>query len=500
MQLCAPNALEKYLSQGVFFISPLLIYFDPMRKHLTTIGVLALLIVAIASCATSPDAEVWDDEPDAVLEPLESELEVYQAISLAFAMGDPEEALAAFITAEQSNPEAPETQVLLANLHLSVGDGATAAQILNALYQENQENQDVIFSLALLAGARGDEEEKERLLAEVLALNPQWPPAQAAMGEILLRAGDTTGAQAAFEISLQEEPQNMVALMGLANTFLRDDKPREAEHFLNRAIEADEQYAFAWADRAQARIQLRDWFGAEADLTRAIELDPQYPWHHIDRGRLRSRWGNPEGAVEDYSAALQLQGDQFMTRVFRARALEQLDRRDEAISDYAAALSLRPDYQPARLPLAVLLFEQEDFIAAAEQFDRAFQDTPRGTTRDTGLIFLSFLSRSLGGDRGGARSYLERMSSELPRTGIQADMARYLLGPTSDQAITQAVRGETNRVLRNRYNFYLAVQYELDRRTSTARAIYREVGEANTPGMMEPRLAAARQQALEGNP
>ncbi len=464
-------------------------------------GILIASILMTASCTSTPDPGMLEDEAfDAVLQPLDAEQEVYQAISLAFAMGDPEEALAAFIRAEESNPEALETQVLLANLHLSVGDRATAASILESLYERDQENREVLFSLALLAGAQGNEEDKERLLSEVIALYPQWPPAQAAMGEVLLRAGDLAGARQAFENTLQEEPENMVALMGLANTLLRSDDPREAEVFLTRAIETEEQYAFAWADRAQARVQLRDWHGAEADLTRAIELDPRYPWHYVDRGRLRGRWGNPTGAVEDYNTALALQGDQFMTRVFRARALEQLDRWEEAIEDYTVALALRPDYQPARLPLAVLLFEQEDFITAAEQFDRAYRDTPSGTSQDTGLIFLSFLSRSLGGDRSGARGYLERMSSDLPRSGIQADMAQYLLSPTSDQAIMQAVRGETNRVLRKRLELYLAMQYELDRRTSTARVLYREVGEANLPGMMEPRLAAARQRALEGNP
>ena len=469
-------------------------------------GLIIVATLLLAACGTTPDPtpdpirpdrEEPLEPPEPLFDPTE---EAYESISLALAMGDPERAINAFEDAQLADPDSPETQVLLANLYLTAGALDDAARILENVLQDYPDNEQALFALALLTGHRGDRAQAQDLLERLVEVNPEQAQAQAALGELRLRNRRYGPAENAFAASLAQEPDNLVALVGMGNLKLRTDEPAAAERFLDRAVETAPDFPFAYADRSRARALQRKFGEAEADLQRAIELDEEFLWHYYDRGKVRLERNNPAGAVEDFNRVIAKDPSIFLTYVYRARAFDLLQEREQAVADYRTALELRPDYHPGMAPLAVLLLELGRYGEAADRFAAAFREQNPNDPPDRGLALLSALSRKLAGEEAEARRYLERNAREFSGSGLYADMARYYISPGSDAYIYRQVSRESDKQLRIRMSFFLAGQYEVLGRNSSARALYREVLDENLRGLVETRLARDRLERLQGVP
>lgn len=479
-----------------------LLYSFTMRTASSVLIVIAALM--FAACGTAPDQmtdPVRPDPEEVPPEPLfDPEEEAYESISLAISLGDPEQAIAAYEEAQLEDPDAPDTQVLLANLYLTAGSVDDALAILQDVLERDPENEAALLAAALISGHRGDRGRARDLLEQLVELNPQQAQAQAALGELQLRDRRYAPAEQAFSASLEHEPDNLVALVGMGNLKLRRDDPAAAEEYLDRAVETAPEFPFAYSDRSRARALQQRFAEAEEDLGRAIELDQDFLWHYYDRGKVRLERNNFSGAIDDFNQAIERDPTVFMTYVYRARAYDRLQEREEAIADYRTALELRPDYQPGMVPLAVLLFETGRFAEAADKFGEAHRERNENDPTDYGIILLSALSRKLAGDESGARRYLEQRARDLSGSGLYADMARYYLNPGSDAYIYREVTRESDRFLKTRMNFFLAGQYEVLDRTSSARALYREVVDEDLRGFVETRLARNRLGELQGQP
>lgn len=461
----------------------------------------ALLLIAVLSgCATAPEeraserVEVPEEQPPAI-DPVE---EAYESISLAVALGNPAEAIAAYEAAELGNPDAPETRVLLANLYLAAGDVASAEEELDRVLHDDPENVAALFSTALIAGARGDEDRREEILDRILVIDPRHAAAQAAYGEIQLQKRRYGAAEEAFAASLAQEEDNLVALIGLGNVKLRipEPEPEVAEAYLSQAIAVEPEFPFSYVDRSRALVMQHRLDEAEVDLDRAVELDEGYVWHRYDRGNVRLERNDMDGAIEDFSWVIEHDPEIFLTWVYRARAYDFLGEREAAAADYREALRRRPDYDRAYAPLAVLLFEIGEYDEAAHYFDLAWGVSDPTTPADPAYALLSSLSLKYAGRERESRDYIETAASSFPRPGIYWEIARYYTTPSYEARVIQAIDDEEERFLRMRARFFLAAYMELLGRTRSAINLYREVIDENLPGFVATRLSELRYAVL----
>lgn len=459
------------------------------------LGALLLLLVLLG-CATTPQEPAPErvEIPEEEAPPVSPVEEAYESISLAVTLGNPMDAIAAYEAAELEDPDAPETQVLLANLYLAAGDVSSAEEVLWRVLESNPNNVEALFSTALIAGARGDEDGREELLQEILALDPEHAAAQAAYGEIQLRKRRYDAAEEAFAASLAQEEDNLVALVGLGNVKLRlpEPQPEQAEALLTRAIEVAPEFSFAYVDRSRARAMQYRLEEAETDLDRAIELDDEYLWHRYDRGNIRLERRDMTGAIEDFSWVIERDPEIFLTYVYRARAYDALEERQAAARDYREALRQRPDYEPAYGPLAVLLFELGEYDDAARYFDLTWGISDPAMPADPAYALLSSLSLKHAGREAESREYIEDQSASFPRPSIYWEIARYYITPSYEGRVIQEVADEEERVLQVRGKFFLAAQMELLGRTRSAVNLYREVVDEDLRGFVVTRLAEYR--------
>jgi len=117
-------------------------------------------------------------------EPAPAEDELYAGVGLALSLGDPAKAVAALEDAEKKNPDSVETKKLLTQVLIMAGRTGDARKILETMLAENPRDPDVLYSLALVAGAENRREERKTLLARAVEAAPGDARAHAALGEM----------------------------------------------------------------------------------------------------------------------------------------------------------------------------------------------------------------------------------------------------------------------------------------------------------------------------
>ncbi|CAN5908972.1 hypothetical protein BH11PSE8_BH11PSE8_00210 [soil metagenome] len=142
------------------------------------------------------------------------------------------------------------------------------------------------------------------------------------------------------------------------------------------AIEANGNFAAAYRNRAQVRLERGDNAGAIEDCTQAIRIAPRDADAHTDRGIARARAGDHAGAIADFTAAIRIapsNSDAYNRRGIERTEIGELEL---AIRDYSAVIDLQPDGAPAYFNRALALARSDRAPAAAADFDRAIELDP----------------------------------------------------------------------------------------------------------------------------
>ncbi len=172
------------------------------------------------------------------------------------------------------------------------------------------------------------------------------------------------------------DPKAMIGVhVGLERArFLALDRlfgPAEAE--LERVLRRDPNNLAALMDLAEVQSSAGRDQEAEATLSRALALDPSYPQIHLRMATLEASRGNLERAVELTGLALDAEPRSVEARLRRTVYLARLGRAQEARRTLDEALAADPDSPPANV-LFARLFELRHDPAAAEARVRAALD------------------------------------------------------------------------------------------------------------------------------
>jgi tetratricopeptide (TPR) repeat protein len=116
------------------------------------------------------------------------------------------------------------------------------------------------------------------------------------------------------------------------------DRYEEALGDLNRAIEQDPQYAWAFAERGETYRLMGQYGKAFRDFSRAIELDPDEDWALSKRAELHLSFRRLDPALEDLDLAISIDPDDWYLYL-RGLAYRLLDRDNRARGDLEDALA-----------------------------------------------------------------------------------------------------------------------------------------------------------------
>lgn len=439
------------------------------------LGLIALLVVACATVPTPPTPRSALDSELAAYHTAADAPRVLEAIDQKLAQGQ----------TTAADLATPDLQTYT-NLLLTAGRLPEADQALQILDQRLPQDKTILYSLALVAGARGDRASQVRRVAALEAAFPADPDALNLRARLLVAQGDRAGAIALWKRVLAAQ-DNLEALLGLANLALDSHNPQEALGWADRATKLAPKDDQAWDLRGRAQSDLGRYVAARQDFDRAIALAPDDPWHRLDRGKLA--WlhlYDPLLARADLEFSVIKEPDNFFGWSALGEVYEDQNQPRKAYDAWMKALSLRPDYRFAYPSAAMLTFRYLDFSHAAAYAREAAKDYPA----EYAFPFVEALSLRALGQLQAAQTVLERARPRFVRGSTVDEMFRFLLTPGMDYYLNTAMKLETKDTVRLRLRFYQGCAYALGHVANSARAAFEEVTDSTL--LKIPEIGAAR--------
>lgn len=174
-----------------------------------------------------------------------------------------------------------------------------------------------------------------------------------------------------FEQALTFNSMHMGAFLGAAHAYAAAGDMAKANQQFNKAITTFPNNPVVYNDRGMFRQQQKQFDQALADFTRVIELKSDAYYAYTNRGFTLMEQGDPQAAETDFDRSLSLVPNQAMVHSFRGTARLAQGKLAEATADYQKVVQLDPNNPVAKADLGFALFFQENYAAAAQQFDAA---------------------------------------------------------------------------------------------------------------------------------
>jgi TolB-like protein/Tfp pilus assembly protein PilF len=239
-----------------------------------------------------------------------------------------------------------------------------------------------------------------------------------------LHPDEVETARRYFERALEADPDYAPAYAGLAWVWavrqqMQITHPREAgpkaRAAAQRAVELDDGSARAHEALALVRTWTDwDWAGAEEEWRRALELDPKAANTHAYYAHLLAITGRAAEAVPHSERALELDPFNALFHGLYAIVLYADRRYDDAMAAARTALEMQPSLGMARGTLQDALFSKgmRDELLAIQR-ERAARDPERLAAFEQGL--------AEAGDSGAHRGVADLLAARYEKSGGMPD-------------------------------------------------------------------------------
>lgn len=215
------------------------------------------------------------------------------------------EAIKAFQSMQQAQPEDVYTLLNLANSHL------IAKQYAEAVARYSQ----------------------------VISHQKDLPAAYHNRGMAYYQQGLKTEAFADYQTALRLQPQYTAALHNRGALYVDRGEVDLGLADYSRAIALDPTQALTYSNRGETYARLKKWPEALSDYDKALTLNNQLAVVYFNRGSLYEQQKSIELALEDYNQAIRL--DSTLSQAYNNRGLIQSQKLlfTEAIADFKLALA-----------------------------------------------------------------------------------------------------------------------------------------------------------------
>jgi adenylate cyclase len=229
-----------------------------------------------------------------------------------------------------------------------------------------------------------------------------------------------------FERAIEADPQYAAAYAGLATAYALQGlsgnlTPREARGRVReaamKAIEIDDRLAEAHtALGAYLHVYEWDWQAAEREHRRAIELDPNSSMARQIYGAELTAMGRLEEAVAQRRKAVELDPLAPLFSESLGSTLLRAGRSEEALVHLRAALELDSTYSRAHATLGDLYVSKGRFEDAVAAHHRSVELTGANSNAQAGLA----RALALAGRQDEARRIFTQLQAEAERTGLHS--------------------------------------------------------------------------------
>ena len=267
------------------------------------------------------------------------------------------------------------------------------------------------FNLALIHIKQHGLEHALPHLARTAELRPQFLEARLALGSVLAKLGNMSGAAEEFTAALDIDPSSAEALYHLAKTNMAQRRYRAAIGQLRRAlkIRPDDLEFNLLLGLAYSNTGKTD--DAIALLDPLVEAEPDYFETRFNLAAAYAQAGRYSEAAEQYKQAMRLDPENDSARLFAAKALIKSNRHQEALEVFTNTSELLDNEFDLYFVRGLAFRGVGNFEQAAADLHRATEIRPTDAEAQSHLGFV--LSRQ--GKLEQARKHLELAKNLNPK-------------------------------------------------------------------------------------
>ena len=279
-----------------------------------------------------------------------------------------------------------EAASLLADIHLSAGRAATAADLLRQVTQRLPQDAAAQRRLAgalLLAGRPGEAVQPLRL---AIAIEPGSARAHNNLGQALMQLGQWPEAILSCREALHLDPDYAIAHHNLGTALAASGALTEADKSFRYALTLAPRMVQAWLGRGGLLVQRQLFTEALECFESALRIRPGDVATLIQKALVLLSLERPADSLECADQALSIDDGSAQAHNARAGALRRLNRRMEALQCLDRALSIDPGYAEAWCNHGMILHETGDHNGASNSYRQAVALNPGDLQARTRLI------------------------------------------------------------------------------------------------------------------
>jgi protein O-GlcNAc transferase len=346
-----------------------------------------------------------------------------------------------------------EALALLAEIHLSAGRAASAADLLSRLTRLHPQDAAALRRLAsaqLLAGRAG---EAADALRAAITLEPGSTRAHNNLGQALLQLGRSSEAITSCREALRLDPGYAIAHHNLAAALDSSGAPEEAAKSYQAALALAPQLVAAWHGLGGLLARQQRFAEALECIETVLRLRPADAETLIRKASVLLSLERFGDALECADLALDAGAGSAQAHHVRAGALRGLGRRAEALQCLDRALTLDSGCAEAWCSHGMILHEIGDHEGAVNSYRRALELDPEDVQARTRWIARHIPSVPASQvDARASRLLFDRelraFESWLDAKTVSAEDA---LSVAQQQFFYLAYEEESNRPLLERY-------------------------------------------------
>ena len=287
--------------------------------------------------------------------------------------GDPKQAVDELESIIAASPDSAEASALLVVSLVSQGRLDEAEKAANAFRQRAADKPLPLYLLASVAASRNDMTTARQHFEEALKVDPDFFQASLSLAALDRQQGHAVEAKQRYQDLLSRSPNNVLAMLGLAQLAIDAHDNNAALNLLDKAAAAD-----AKDPRPRvAKVELLLTTGqTEPALLAAREFQTSAPNSPVALKVLAGAQlaaGRQDDAIETYRSLVALAADAADSHYLLGQALRQSGKQEEAAAEFDAATGIAPtmiDAWRARLDIK----RKAEGIAAARALAQSLND------------------------------------------------------------------------------------------------------------------------------
>jgi tetratricopeptide (TPR) repeat protein len=296
----------------------------------------------------------------------------YSLISICRIQKDPSAALLYLRRAVQLEPNDPLLYEDMASVYAELGLSQKAGEAREEARRTL--NAELLYTQSARARTDGRRSDAEKLLRQCVQTNPRLSKAWTDLGENLRESNRPDEALHSFQRALEADPANRLARLGAAAVMEeRTDnaRTRESKKLLNKDSPAPSE---SDVDRVLAERERNG--EAAAMLLRAVRDYPDNADLLAHLGQLQEASGRSQEASQSYSEALRIDPLQVQALIGKAHGLLAAGEVRRAISEYQRAAALEPSNMQVWRGLVHAFREAKDLKAAESACRQCLKRNP----------------------------------------------------------------------------------------------------------------------------